>query len=52
MIALLEHFNLQVNETVSFQSIGIQCWELYFFTNISLTLLQRETCKILRYRSL
>ena len=51
MIALLEHFNLEVNEKVSFLSNDSKLGML-FLTNISLALLRRETCKILRYRSL
>ena len=51
MIALLEHFKLEVNEKVCFQSNNSKLGML-FLTNISLALLRRETCKILRYRSL
>ena len=51
MMALLEHFNLEVNEKVSFQSNDSKLGML-FLTNISLALLRRETCNILRYRSL
>ena len=51
MIALLEHFNLEVNEKNSFRSNNSKL-EILFLTNISLALLRWETCKILRYRSL
>ena len=51
MITLLEHLNLEVNEIVSFRSNDLKLGIL-FLTNISLALLRRETCKILRYRSL
>ena len=51
MTALLEHFNLEVNEKVSFRSSDTKLGIL-FLTNISLALLPRETCKILRYTSL
>ena len=43
MIALLVHFNLEVNEKASFQSNDSKLGML-FLTNISLALLQRETC--------
>ena len=46
MIALLEHFYLEVNERFFFQSNDPKL-EMLFLTNISLALLQ-ETCKILR----
>ena len=48
-MALLEHFNLEVNEKDSFRSNDSKLGML-FLTNISLALLRRETCKILRYR--
>ena len=51
MIALLEHFNLEVNKKVFFQSNGSKLGIL-FLANISLALLRRETCKILRHKSL
>ena len=46
MIALLEHFNLEVNEKVSFRSNDSKLGML-FLKNISLALLRRETYKIL-----
>ena len=45
MIALLEHFNLEVNEKLSFR-INDSKLEMSFLTNISLALLRRDTCKI------
>ena len=45
MNALLEHFNLEVNEKVFFRSNNSMLGIL-FLTNISLALLRRETCKI------
>ena len=51
MIALLEHFNLEVMEKGFFRSNDSKL-AILFITNISLALVRRETCKILRYRSL
>ena len=53
MSALLEYFNLEVNEQVSFRLVSNDSkLGMLFLTNISLALLRRETYKILRYRSL
>ena len=51
MIALLEHFNQEKNKKSFFQCSDSKLGIL-LLTNISLALLRRETCKILRYRSL
>ena len=51
IMALLEHFNLAVNEKDYFRSNDSKLGML-FLTNISLALLRQETCKIVRYRSL
>ena len=51
MITLFEESNRDVSEKVSFR-ISVAKFEILFLTNISLELLGRKTCKILRYRSL